>query len=38
MDWNQNTPSSAEWDEGMYGDIRMRGARAPHDPLYASRP
>jgi hypothetical protein len=38
MDWNQNTPSSAEWDEGMYGDIRTRGARAPHDPLYASRP
>lgn len=34
MDWNQNQPSSAEWEAGMYGQLRARGRRGPDDPVY----
>ena len=34
MDWNQNQPGSAEWDEGMYGELKARGARGKSDPVY----
>ena len=35
MDWNQNAPSTAEWDEGMYGELRVRGTQGKDDPVYS---
>lgn len=35
MDWNQNTPATAEWDEGLYGQLKTRGKRFPDDPWYS---
>jgi hypothetical protein len=35
MDWNQNTPSTAQWDGPMYGRLSTTGQRHPHDPLYS---
>ncbi len=35
MDWNRNTPSTAQWDEGIYAGLKIRGARWPDDPLRA---
>ncbi len=32
MDWNRNAPSTAEWDGGLYGMLKTRGARYPDDP------
>ena len=34
LDWNQNGPSSALWDEGLYATLNRRSARAPDDVLY----
>lgn len=34
MDWNQNQAGSAEWDEGMYGELKARGMRGRQDPVY----
>ena len=33
MDWNQNAPSTSQWDVGMYAGLKIRGARWPDDPL-----
>lgn len=38
MDWNRNGPSTAEWEAGIYGQLRTRGGRWPDDPLYAELP
>lgn len=35
MDWNQNAPSTAEWDEGMYGELKTRGTQGKDDPIYS---
>ena len=35
MDWNRNTPSTGQWDEGIYGGLKIRGGRWPDDPLKA---
>ena len=35
MDWNRNTPSTAQWDEGIYAGLKIRGGRWPEDPLRA---
>lgn len=32
LDWNQNLPSTAQWNEGLYKLLQTRGARAPDDP------
>ena len=32
MDWNTNSPGSAQWDEGLYAQLDTRGAHHPHDP------
>ncbi len=34
MDWNQNQPSTAEWEAGLFGQLKTRGARFPEDPWY----
>lgn len=36
MDWNQNAPASARWDDGMYAALKTRGLRYPDDPSYRS--
>ncbi|MBI1179877.1 MAG: nuclear transport factor 2 family protein [Alphaproteobacteria bacterium] len=35
LDWNVNRPTTAQWDRGVYASLRLRGARAPDDPVYA---
>jgi hypothetical protein len=35
MDWNRNSPSTCQWDEGIYRDLKVRGGRWPDDPLKA---
>lgn len=35
MDWNRNTPSTSQWDEGIYAGLKIRGGRWPDDPLRA---
>ncbi len=34
VDWNHSQPGSAEWEEGMYGELRARGVRGKEDPVY----
>ncbi|MDX1580902.1 MAG: nuclear transport factor 2 family protein, partial [Alphaproteobacteria bacterium] len=34
MDWNMNFPATAEWEEGMYGQIRTHGQRDHSDPVF----
>lgn len=34
MDWNQNAPSTAIWDRGMFAGLSNRGDRFPHDITY----
>lgn len=34
-DWNQNTPSTAEWNTWAYSELKRRGARYPDDPTYS---
>jgi ketosteroid isomerase-like protein len=34
MDWNQNQPASAVWDEGLFAALKVRGCRGKEDPLY----
>tara|TARA_B100000470_G_C19741666_1_gene369496 strand:- start:436 stop:951 length:516 start_codon:yes stop_codon:yes gene_type:complete len=34
MDWNQNSASTAEWNEGLYGQLKTRGKKFPEDPFY----
>jgi hypothetical protein len=34
LDWNHSQPGSAEWEEGMYGELRARGVRGKEDPVY----
>lgn len=35
MDWNMNKPTTAVWDEGLFGMIKLRGTRDRSDPVYA---
>jgi ketosteroid isomerase-like protein len=35
MDWNQNTPATAIWDDARFSKLRTRGANDRSDPLYA---
>ena len=35
LDWNVNRPTTAQWDKGVYASLKLRGARAPDDPVYA---
>ena len=35
MDFNQNGPSSAIWDSGLYAGLKVVGRRYPEDPLYS---
>ena len=35
MDWNQNSASTAEWNEGLYGQLKTRGKKFPEDPFYS---
>lgn len=32
MDWNQNGPATAIWDQGLFAQLKTRGARAGADP------
>lgn len=32
MDWNQNMPATAQWDEGIFAMLKTRGKRHPDDP------
>lgn len=32
MDWNTNTPASAQWQGGIYDMLKTRGDRYPNDP------
>lgn len=34
MDWNQNMPATAEWEAGLFGQLKARGKRFPDDPWY----
>jgi len=34
LDWNQNQPTSAVWDEGLYAELDSRGCRGAQDPVY----
>ncbi len=34
-EWNMNFPTSAVWDEGLFGMIKLRGSRSKGDPIYA---
>lgn len=34
LDWNMNQPCTAVWDEGLFGQIKLRGARDGNDPIY----
>jgi hypothetical protein len=34
LDWNRNTPSTAQWDNDFYSTLARRGMRKPDDPLY----
>jgi hypothetical protein len=38
MDFNQNGPSTAQWDNGLYAGLKIVGKRRPDDALYAPRP
>lgn len=33
-EWNMNFPTSAVWDEGLFGMIKLRGTRTKADPIY----
>ena len=37
MDFNQNGPSTAEWEKGLYAGLKVTGRRQPDDPLYATK-
>ena len=32
MDWNRNSPSTSEWETGIYVGLKTRGSRSPNDP------
>ncbi len=34
LDWNRNTPSTAQWDSEFYSTLARRGKRKPDDPFY----
>ena len=34
MDWNQNVPTTAQWDGDLFGNIKVRGTHETDDPLY----
>jgi SnoaL-like domain len=34
MDWNQNQPSTALWEGGMFGQLSVRGTHDRRDPSY----
>lgn len=34
-DWNMSHPSTAIWDEGLFGMIKLRGTRDKSDPVYS---
>lgn len=34
LDWNMNHPSTAVWDEGLFGMIKLRGLQSKADPVY----
>ncbi len=38
MDWNQNEPSTAIWDEGMFKTLTLRGTRGHEDPVFKNVP
>ncbi len=33
-EWNMSFPTTAVWDEGLFGMIRLRGLRSKDDPIY----
>ncbi|WGK62450.1 nuclear transport factor 2 family protein [Halopseudomonas sp. SMJS2] len=33
-DWNMNQPTTAVWDEGLFGLFKLRGTRDRSDPVY----
>lgn len=33
-EWNMSFPTSAVWDEGLFGMIKLRGQRSKDDPMY----
>jgi hypothetical protein len=34
MDWNQNQPSTAQWEGGLFSQLNVRGAHDRSDPSY----
>lgn len=34
-DWNMSHPTTAVWDEGLFGMIKLRGTRDKTDPVYS---
>ncbi|ENO85567.1 nuclear transport factor 2 family protein [Thauera linaloolentis] len=34
-EWNMSFPTTAVWDEGLFGMIKLRGQRSKDDPIYA---
>jgi hypothetical protein len=34
LDWNQNQPSTAQWDGGLFAQLNVRGAHDRSDPSY----
>jgi hypothetical protein len=35
LDWNINQPSTVQWTEGLYGQVKARGGIGPEDPTHA---
>lgn len=33
-EWNMSFPTTAVWDEGLFGMIKLRGQRSKDDPIY----
>lgn len=33
-EWNMSFPTTAVWDEGLFGMIKLRGQRSKDDPMY----
>jgi len=33
-EWNMSFPTTAVWDEGLFGMIKLRGLRSKDDPIY----
>lgn len=38
LDWNMNHPNTSVWDEGLFGQIKLRGSQSRDDHVYTLFP